>query len=243
MNALARLFGRQPAPDALVIGGAEIPLALARNARAKRISMKLCPATRSVRVTLPARASTAQALAFVEREAAWLERQMALRWPPPAPFVPGAIIPLGDAMLELRAAKGRRTVRDADALLVPDDSGLFAARTLRWLKAESLRTLEPPTHTHAHALGKAVTVRVGDAATRWGSCTSSGRIAYNWRLIMAPTFVQASVIAHEAAHLLQPNHSPAFWTLATTLLGTSHRPARAWLAANGPMLHAQGAER
>lgn len=226
-----------------MLGGAEVPLALARNVRAKRISMKLCPATRCIKVTLPARVSQRDALAFVKRETAWLERQMLLRWPAPAPFVPGAVVPFGDGVLQLQAGPGRRTVRAGEVLLVNEDAGLFAARTLRWLKAEALRTLEPATRELAERLGKQVTVRVGDAATRWGSCASSGRIAYSWRLVMAPAFVQASVVAHEAAHLMEPNHGPGFWRLATDLLGTSHRPARAWLAENGPLLHAQGAMR
>jgi predicted metal-dependent hydrolase len=117
----------------------------------------------------------------------------------------------------------------------------------RWLKAEARRTFDPPTRALASRLGRSVaSVTVADTRSRWGSCASTpggegGRIAYSWRLVLAPTHVQRAVIAHEVAHLAVPDHSRRFWDLATDLLGGSHTPARNWLQANGPMLHGIGA--
>ena len=249
MNLFSRLVAtrRPAAPESLRVGTAEIPLVVTKNARARRISLRLCAATRSIRITLPPRASLRQALAFAQQNAAWLEQQIATRWPTPSPFIPGALIPFGNNHLHLESTAARRTIRIENRLLINEDPALFSSRTLRWLKAEALKTFDPQTRALAARIGKPVAlVRVGDAASRWGSCarprngSSGGRIAYSWRLIMAPEFVQRSVIAHEVAHLAEPNHAAAFWSLATDLLGTSHAPARAWLAANGPMLHAQG---
>jgi predicted metal-dependent hydrolase len=86
---------------------------------------------------------------------------------------------------------------------------------------------------------------VTDARTRWGSCTPGdarrpASIRLSWRLALAPADVADYVAAHECAHLLQANHSPAFWAECRRLVG-DERPHRAWLRANGPALHAFGA--
>ncbi len=255
MNLFSRLVAirRPDVPDSLRIGGQDVPLSLTRNARARRISLRLCAASRSVRITLPPRASAREALAFAAAQSGWLEQQIARRWPCPQPFVPGARVPFGDGFLLLEATATRSARRIDDRLLLNADPLLFASRASRWLKAEAQRTLDAETRALAARIGQPLAaVRVGDPASRWGSCArrrdgngspGGGRIAYSWRLIMAPDFVRQSVVAHEVAHLAVPNHSADFWALATDLLGASHRPARAWLAQHGPLLHAQGAVR
>lgn len=55
------------------------------------------------------------------------------------------------------------------------------------------------------------TVHVVDQSKRWGSCDARGRIRLNWRLIMAPMSLVDYVIAHEACHVLEHNHSRRFW--------------------------------
>ena len=126
---------------------------------------------------------------------------------------------------------------------MPGEGTLFAGRVQRWLAAEAKRVLETETRALAVRTGKPVReVRVGDFRSRWGSCAPDGRIAYSWRLLLAPAHVRHSVVAHEVAHLLEQNHGPGFWRLATELLGHSHRDARGWLKANGPALHSYGVE-
>ena len=79
-----------------------------------------------------------------------------------------------------------------------------------------------------------------DPAARWGSCAPGGRIAYSWRLILAPPEVRRSVVAHEVAHLVHPNHGAAFWRLAADLNGGDPLPQRRWLARHHATLHAIG---
>jgi predicted metal-dependent hydrolase len=75
-------------------------------------------------------------------------------------------------------------------------------------------------------------VRIKDTRTRWGSCAPDGTLAFCWRLICAPDFVQDYVVAHELAHLRHMNHGPQFWSFTATL--TPHRTAAAaWLKENG----------
>jgi predicted metal-dependent hydrolase len=221
-----------------------IPLEVRTNPRARWMTLRVCSSSRTVRLTLPPRASRARAAAFLADQQGWIAAQVSLRLPPPLAFQAGTLLPLGDGQLLLAPGTGRTARREGDRLLVPGGSPLFEGRVRRWLSAEARRVLEPATRTLAAGIGKEVRdVRVGDFSSRWGSCAADGRIAYNWRLVLAPGHVQQAVVAHEVAHLAHPNHGSAFWALATELLGAPHTAARTWLRVNGPWLHSVGAPR
>ena len=69
-------------------------------------------------------------------------------------------------------------------------------------------------------------------STRWGSCSSTGKLNFNWRLILAPPFVLDYVAAHEVAHLRRDE------PLAGTSGTPSSAPCPAWsAAANGCEAH------
>jgi len=78
-------------------------------------------------------------------------------------------------------------------------------------------------------------VAVKDTRSRWGSCAANRNLAFSWRLVMAPRFVQDYVAAHEVAHLRHMNHGPRFWALVEQL--TPHSAAAVeWLRTQGPRL-------
>ncbi|MCG2840468.1 M48 family metallopeptidase [Sandaracinobacter sp. RS1-74] len=238
------LGGRSPAyPLTLALPGGDLPLQVTVNPRARKLSLRLCSASRSVKLTVPPRVSRQRALAFLNANRGWVEAQATRRLPPPLPFLPGVALPLADEKLLLATGPGRVARREGDRLLVPGSGALYAGRVKRWLSAEAARRLEAETHALAARIGRDVReVRVGDFRSRWGSCAPDGRIAYSWRLILAPGHVRQSVVAHEVAHLVEPNHGPRFWKTATALLGQPHDEARAWLRANGPLLMSYGAK-
>lgn len=228
-----------PAP--LTVAG--LPVILVVNPRARRISLRLCAGTRTLRLTLPPRASRARALAFLAEQEPWVHRQARLRLPPATPFRPGLTLPVDGTDLILASGTGRRPVLIDQTLHVPGTDSLYAGRVRRWLAARALATLDAETRALAPRTGKQVRqVKVGDFRSRWGSCAPDGRIAYNWRLILAPPAVRHAVVAHEVAHLAEPNHGPRFWALAEQLLGGPHAAARAWLRTHGPSLHGYGVE-
>ena len=98
-----------------------------------------------------------------------------------------------------------------------------------WLKAQARGELEKILKEQAARMRvspKKLTIR--DQRTRWGSCSTRGTISLSWRLIMAPPQVMQYVVIHELAHLVQPNHSPAFWQVVTRY-APDWKTSRAWL--------------
>lgn len=222
-----------------MVSGRELPLVIERRAAAKGVRLRADPVQGVVRLGLPARGGTATAAKLLDDHQAWLARQVA-RWPAPIPFEPGAAIPFDGGTLYLEWAPGnaRTPRREGDLLFVGGPRDLLAGRILRWLKAAALAELTPATHQYAAAVARPVTqVRVADPRARWGSCaTTAGRIAYSWRLILAPPLVRNNVVAHEVAHLVHPNHGPEFHALLRQL-DPNERAARAWLRTHGAGLH------
>ncbi|HEY5290015.1 MAG TPA: YgjP-like metallopeptidase domain-containing protein, partial [Caulobacteraceae bacterium] len=95
------------------------------------------------------------------------------------------------------------------------------------------------------SLGKEMpALSLTDARSRWGSCTPPtrgrpGSIRLSWRLALAPLEVADYVVAHECAHLVEPNHGPRFWALVRDLVGDP-TPHRDFLRREGVALHGFG---
>ena len=91
---------------------------------------------------------------------------------------------------------------------------------------------------HTTAIDKrAKSVRFRDTSSRWGSCTSDGKLSFSWRIMMAPKPVINYLVAHEVAHLKQMNHGPKFWKLCEELCPDTER-CKDWLKRNGNALQA-----
>jgi predicted metal-dependent hydrolase len=83
-----------------------------------------------------------------------------------------------------------------------------------------------------------VPVALSRAQRRWGSCSDRARIRINWRLVQAPDFVRRSVVAHEVAHLVHFDHSPAFHALLGDIYEGEIGVADRWLKERGRSLYA-----
>ena len=113
----------------------------------------------------------------------------------------------------------------------------FARRIELFLKRRGLEVMSRDVAAYAAAAGVSPrSVRVGDAGTRWGSCSSQGRIRLSWRLILAPPPVRRYVVAHEVAHLVHLDHSAKFKALEARLYGPGVGEAKAQLRRAGPRL-------
>lgn len=222
--------------EAIRIGDPAIEVALRRNARARRMVLRVAATGRGPTLTLPPGVALAQATAFLADHEPWLRRHMA-DGARPQPVGDGSLLPFGDTTLTLRAHAGRTIVRAGDALLVPGGAGRIGSRAAAWLREEARCACVAGVDRHAATLGRRPgRVRIADPRARWGSCTASGDLMFSWRLIMAPEAVLDYVVAHEVAHLAELNHSPHFWAVVRRLC-PGHEPARDWLRRNGAALH------
>ncbi len=131
--------------------------------------------------------------------------------------------------LDRVAAARERLPRD----LPPDEQ--------RVLRARARRELPPRLLELAAQVGLRVSrVSVRNQRHRWGSCSVSGHISLNWRLITMPPWVRDYVLYHELMHLRRMDHSPAFWALVAGVC-PRYREARAWLRHHALAPHAAGA--
>lgn len=220
------------------------PLEIVRHARARRAKLSVDAASGRVRLTLPPRAALKPALRWAEEQGDWIAAQRA-RLPPPRPFAPGALLPVGDETLAIDWAEPlpRRIERAGATLRCGGPRDTLARRIEAWLRREALAVLSAETAEIAARAGVGVTrVAVGDARARWGSCSSVGAIRYSWRLILAPAWVRRSTVAHEVAHRVHMNHGAAFHALERALSETDPAESRAWLRANGAALYWFGRE-
>jgi len=244
------LFSTRPAHgDRIDLGGRTIRLRV--DARARRVSLRVDQARREIVATAPNERRLSDALAFAREREGWIAAQLD-DLPKAEALHHGQVIEIAGERCVLVAGPGRaRLVREGGLRLIAPAGERFSAAVVRVLKAEARRILAERTQAHAQALGQpAPTVSVMDARGRWGSCTPArrgvfgaaaqvGRIRYSWRLVLAPYATLDYVAAHEAAHLVEANHGPKFWTLVRGLVG-DERKHRAWLRAHGPALHAFG---
>ena len=228
--------------DALAAGGLPMTLGVRRSGRARRILLRIDRNARRAELVLPPGASVAEGRAFAEKKALWLRNRLALL-PEAVPFEPGATVPvLGIDRLLIHAPEARAgVVMEEGRLVVSGEPDFFARRVRDWLKAEARRRIAGLSLAKAARIGRTVArISVRDPQSRWGSCSAAGNLNFSWRLILAPAEVLDYVVAHEVAHLKEPNHSAQFWALVDTL--TDHADfGRSWLRANGPGLHAYGA--
>lgn len=216
-----------------------LDLDIVRNARSKGMRLAVDPRSGRVRLTLPPRASLRTAMAWAEEQRAWIERQQA-KLPEGKPFTPGARVPLEDDEIEIvwPSTVGRTPKLIDDRLVCGGPREGLEKRVERWFRAEALRILSEETAEYAVRAGVTVTgVSIGDPRGRWGSCAASGAIRYSWRLILAPGFVRRATVAHEVAHRVHMDHSPAFHRFVEHLFEADPAPARAWLRRHGAGLH------
>ncbi|WP_368415415.1 M48 family metallopeptidase [Falsiroseomonas sp.] len=214
-----------------------IPVRWRASARAKRVSLRICPREAEVVVTLPHLSGRRAGIALIREHADWVIDKLS-RLSPPLDFAPGAALPLGGVAHVIRHEPYRRggPFLDGAALVVTGARAALPRRVADFLRAEAQLRIARLAHPHAAALGVMPrAIRVKDTRSRWGSCAPDGTLAFSWRLVMAPEWVADYVVAHEVAHMRELNHSPRFWALLDGL--TPHREAAvAWLRAEGPAL-------
>lgn len=244
MNLFFRAKPKIPTSTIIEIDGEAVSVRVRVNARARSYRLSL-PDNRAPVLTLPPHGKWSEAEAFLLRQHNWLAARLK-RAPQASVFADGGVVPLRGVdhrIIGTGKLRGRVELAEDDGemvLLVPGEVAHQARRLTDWLKDEAHADLSIRSHYHAERLGVSVkSIKMRSQASRWGSCSSSGNINYNWRLVLAPPFVLDYVAAHEVAHLVEMNHSAAFWATVERTLPDMER-GRAWLKAHGRQLMAHG---
>ena len=218
---------------------------LSVNPRARRLSIRIDARAGEAVLIAPSERKLADVVAFARSKASWMRERLAER-PCGTPLEPGAVIDLFGKPTRLIAVGGAgaaRLTEDVDGPVVASggEGEAYARRVENLFKRVARDTLQTRTDVHLRTLGqRPVKMSIADPKSRWGSCSPHNRsIRYSWRVVMAPPAVIDYLAAHEVAHLVHADHSPAYWSVVERLIG-DHRPHRKWLRDNGPALHAVG---
>ncbi|WP_036725710.1 M48 family metallopeptidase [Patulibacter minatonensis] len=208
---------------------------LRRSRRARRITVRVDP-DRGLVVTIPARATIADAEAGIRELHGWIAPRLAqLEHRRAAAATEAAAgLPYLGTVLDLEPQAGRRRVhRVGDRLLVPADGETRGPALAAWYRTRARDECRGRLDAATATLGVGYErLRITDTRSRWGSCSSTGTISLSWRLLLAPEACLDYVVWHEACHVVHAHHGPTFWALLERHVPDWREPA-AWLRANG----------
>jgi predicted metal-dependent hydrolase len=235
---------------------------LRRSPRARQVRVSV-ESDGAVRVTLPRRAPLRAADDAVRELAPWIERRRRALARAAAELArtPGTVPYLGTE-LRLVPEPGRTRVhRRCDSLFVPADAVMAAgngpvapasgaaacdaalatgssavAAIERWYRRAARAEIVPRLDAAVARAGASYTrLTIRGQRTRWGSCSQTGAMSFNWRLLLAPEPVLDYVVEHEVCHLEVMDHSRRFWRLLESRV-PDWRVQAAWLRRYGSAL-------
>lgn len=235
---MSTLWSNNELPDFLQVGEELLPLVIRRHQRAKRICLRYNPTDHAISLTLPRHTRVSDGLHFLMQKSEWLVETLR-DMPTKKHIKPGAVIPLLGKRVRMKhdAALTRKWIVREDVLYVAGDRSEFPLRVTEALKKIASVTLTNLANRDAARIGRRINrVSVRDTRSRWGSCSSTARLSFSWRLIFAPREVMEYVVAHEVAHLRHMNHSEAFWNTVAVLC-PEYEAAKDWLKLHGKDLY------
>ncbi|HST43039.1 MAG TPA: SprT family zinc-dependent metalloprotease [Conexibacter sp.] len=214
----------------------DISYRVRRSDRARRVRVRV-DEQHGVEVVLPRRSAEREAAAAIRQLRPWIERRIAELERTRAQIAArGATVPYLGQTLTLVAEPGRTRVhRRGETLLVPD--GAAAPEALeRWYRRRAAAEIAPRLDAATAQAGTSYTkLTIRGQRTRWASCSTSGGMSFNWRLLLAPEPVLDYVVWHEVCHLEVMDHSPRFWSLLASRW-PDYRAHQAWLRTHGGTL-------
>lgn len=224
----------------IALGGETVPIILRRHPRARRMTLRLAPDGSEVRVTLPQWAASKEAIDFAHSRADWLSQQRS-KMPERCDPIPGGTIQFRGRKLRVdwvETAPRKPQFHD-DHIIVGGPQPSLPRRLQKALEDRALALFETDRDDYCASAGlDPAPVKLSRAQRRWGSCSERKSLRINWRLIQAPDNVRRSVVAHEVAHLVHFDHSPAFYGLMGDLFEGDLKSADEWLKNKGRSLYA-----
>jgi len=204
------------------LSGKEISYTLKRSGYRRSISLRIDD--RGLTVNAPLRASEKWLLSVLQEKADWVVRQLdgwQAKKPPPIFWAEGARIPFrGEEFVITLTPKLRGTVAQLHGEVLHVPVGLEAVAesiekaVVQWYRKEALHVFGECVDHFAPLMQVAPReIKLTSARTQWGNCTVHGVVRLNWQLVKMPLHLIDYVVVHELAHLVEMNHSPAFWAV------------------------------
>ncbi|AQX28641.1 MULTISPECIES: M48 family metallopeptidase [unclassified Bartonella] len=228
--------------DFIVSSNRIIPLRVKEHKSARRLILRIDIGRQEISLTTPPAVELRVVQFFIEKHRSWIEKNLVHRGIISEGFHlrEGSRIPiLGDSHVILR--KEERGVAEIIAGDAEQESQIIIYSRLEHLprrvadvlKKQAKIFIAPLVADYSYKVGRKVkSISYKDTKSRWGSCSTDGRLSFSWRLIMAPKEVVEYVVAHEVAHLIEMNHGERFWALCEKLC-PERKTYQAWLKKNG----------
>jgi predicted metal-dependent hydrolase len=224
---------------------ATIPYRIRRSDRALHARIQVD--ADGVQVVVPRRYDLRNVESFVQEKRPWIERTLRRMresesaFPPPQVQAGGGIPYLDERLtLDVRTELGRRRAHVSCyggelRVALPPDMELRDALEA-WYRRQARGEVAPRLDAAVARAGRSyTTLQIRGQRTRWASCSTSGAMSFNWRLLLAPAQILDYVIEHEVAHLDVQDHSARFWRLLGSR-SPGWREHEAWLRRHGHAL-------
>jgi predicted metal-dependent hydrolase len=222
-----------------------VPYRIRRSDRARHA--RILVGADGVEVVVPRRFPLRKVEPFVQEKSPWIERTLRRMREseaefPPAELENGGHVPyLGTRlMLKVSAEAGRVRAhvarRDAELRVALGPGTPLEGALEAWYRRRARVEIAPRLDAAVARAGRSYsTLQIRGQSTRWASCSTSGTMSFNWRLLLAPAEILDYVVEHEVAHLDVQDHSERFWRLLATR-SPGWREHERWLRRHGHAL-------
>jgi predicted metal-dependent hydrolase len=233
-------------PENNVIQGNGYVAEIIRTSRVKTASIKVVEG--SVSVLVPEFLPVEKIASLLIKKNRWIKEKLALQEQvsavKPKEFVSGESFSYLGRNYRLKVIEGQypavklqqgrfvATVRDKTWNNAPSIKQLL----IKWYKQHAQIKLQEKTTRYSKIIGVTPSsVGIKTFQSRWGSCSNSSEVHYNWKIIMAPNRIVDYVVAHELCHILHHDHSPVFWKTVERYF-PDYLDCKEWLKLNAKRL-------
>jgi len=218
-----------------------MPINIRRTNRKKTIAVSV--KQQDICVSVPMHTSLAHIEALIHKKTKWIQQKL-LQQESHTPAISHQYVD-GETFLYMGTERTLKCVVGSksgielsdDAITLfsykPLSSVTIKNRLTKWYRAQAQLYLAQRTHYYAQLMGvKPKLINTRTYKARWGCCSTSREITYNWQIIMAPEHIMDYLIVHELCHIKEHNHSSSFWTHVEAIV-PDYKDKKRWLDQNG----------
>ena len=226
----------------------DFPVEIIRTERSKSASIEIEDDT--VKVTVPKNLSDQRIEELIKNRTVWIRQKLKIQTesirPKAKEYVNGETFSYLGRNYRMKCVTGSTggVKLKNGYLTVPTESDTTGshyessvkAALKEWYRSRALDKLNEKTQRYSSIIGVSPkSVDVKEYKSRWGSCSSTGDVSYNWRIIIAPHHIVDYIVVHELCHLIEHNHGPRYWKHVERVI-PSYKNCREWLKINGDTL-------